>query len=248
MTSMIWSSKMSIPQTGTDPDGPYMTLSQTAGARDRPPVRATARQQARQKRIVAVAMRQFAARGYEDVRIEEVAAQAGVAKGAVFGYFGSKAGLFLAAYQAAARSFSRYLDAPRDVIAGGFFAVISHWVSRTPDLIHENWVPYRVTLLGNYCSSLQLRREITQFLLREDPYGTQDFVQFGIDRGEVRTDIDSRMIVSMVDWMMDRCQDAIVTEELDPGLFGSATQSAAVRGRRVREFVELLRGAIAAGP
>ena len=225
-----------------------MTFSQTAGMRDRPPVRATARQQARQERIVAVAMRQFAERGYSDVRIEEVAAQAGVAKGAVFGYFGSKAGLFLAAYQAAARSFSRYLDAPPAVIAEGFFAVISHWVARTPDLIHENWVPYRVTLLGNYCSSLQLRREITQFLLREDPYGTQDFVEFGIARGEVRTDVDSRMIVSMVDWMMDRCQDAIVTEELDPGLFGSATRSAAMRDRRVREFVELLRGAIAARP
>jgi len=225
-----------------------MTHSQAGRAADRSPVRATARQQARQRRIVAVAMRQFAERGYEDVRIEEVAAQAGVAKGAVFGYFGSKAGLFLAAYQAAAGSFSRYLDAPPDVLAEGFFAVISHWVSRTPDLIHENWVPYRVTLLGNYCSSLQLRREITQFLLREDPYGTQDFVQFGIDRGEVRTDIDSRMIVSMVDWMMDRCQDAIVTEELDPGLFGAATQPAAMRDRRVGEFVELLRSAIAAGP
>ncbi len=164
----------------------------------------------------------------------------------MFGYFGSKAGLFLAAYQAAARSFSRYLDAPPEVIAEGFFAVISHWISRTPELIHENWLPYRVTLLGNYCSSLQLRREITQFLLREDPYGTQEFVQFGIGRGEVRTDIDVPMIVSMVDWMMDRCQDAIVTEELDPGLFGSATQTAATRDRRVRQFVELLRGAIAA--
>jgi TetR/AcrR family transcriptional regulator len=225
-----------------------MTLGQTVGSRDRAPVRATARQQARQQRIVQVAMRHFAEHGYEDVRIEEVAAAAGVAKGAVFGYFGSKAGLFLAAYQAAARSFSRYLDAPPDVIAEGFFAVISHWISRTPDLIHENWLPYRVTLLGNYCSSLQLRREITQFLLREDPYGTQDFVQFGIDRGEVRTDIDVRMIVSMVDWMMDRCQDAIVTEELDPGLFGSATQSTAMRDVRVRQFVELLRGAIAARP
>jgi TetR/AcrR family transcriptional regulator len=218
------------------------------GSRDRAPVRATARQQARQQRIVDVAMRHFAEHGYEDARIEEVAAAAGVAKGAVFGYFGTKAGLFLAAYQAAARSFSRYLDAPPDVIAEGFFAVISHWISRTPDLIHENWLPYRVTLLGNYCSSLQLRREITQFLLREDPYGTQDFVQFGIDRGEVRTDIDVRMIVSMVDWMMDRCQDAIVTEELDPGLFGSATQSTAMRDVRVRQFVELLRGAIAARP
>jgi TetR/AcrR family transcriptional regulator len=224
-----------------------MTSGQTIN-RARGPARAVARQLARQERIVGVAMRHFAERGYSDVRIEEIAREAGVAKGAVFGYFGSKAGLFLAAYQAAARSFSRYLDAPPEVVAAGFFAVVTHWVERTPHLIREGWVPYRVTLLGNYCSSLPLRREITQFLLREDPYGTQAFVRFGIDRGEVRTDIDTKMVVSLVDWLMDRCQDAIVTEELDPGLFGSAASTPAVRDLRVRQFVELLRGAIGARP
>ena len=50
-------------------------------------------------------MEHFATRGYEEARIEEIAAEAGVSKGAVFGYFDTKAGLFLAAYQAAARSF-----------------------------------------------------------------------------------------------------------------------------------------------
>jgi AcrR family transcriptional regulator len=211
------------------------------------PVRAHARQRARQERIVAVAMQHFAERGYEGVRIEEIAREAGVAKGAVFGYFTSKAGLFLAAYQAAARSFSSYLEAPWEVRERGFFAVITYWLLRTPHLIREDWVPYRVTLLGNYCSSLQLRREITQFLLREDPYGTQAFVQSGIDRGEIRRDIDAKMVVSLVDWLMDRFQDAIVTEELDPGLFGAAAQSPRMRDMRVQEFVELLRSAIGTG-
>jgi hypothetical protein len=150
------------------------------------------------------------------------------------------------AYQAAARSFSSYLEAPPEVREQGFFAVITYWLLRTPHLVREDWVPYRVTLLGNYCSSLQLRREITQFLFREDPYGTQAFVQFGVDRGEIRRDIDVRMVVSLVDWLMDRFQDAAVTEELDPGLFGSAAQSPPVRDVRVQEFVELLRSAIGA--
>jgi AcrR family transcriptional regulator len=219
-------------------------LPPRAGSRDRVPVRATARQAARQEQIVRVAMRHFAERGYEDVRIDDIAREADVAKGAVFGYFESKAGLFLAAYRAAAQSFSAYLDAPAEVVSAGFFAVITYWIEHTPHLIREDWVPYRVTLLGNYCSSLQVRREITQFLLREDPYGTQAFVQFGIDRGEIRTDIDTRMVVSLVDWLMDRCQDALVTEELDPGLFGSAAQSAQMQELRVQQFVELLRSAI----
>ena len=224
-----------------------MTAMAGPAAPGRAPVRAPARQLARQERIVAVAMRHFAQRGYEGVRIEEIAREAGVAKGAVFGYFTSKAGLFLAAYQAAARSFSSYLEAPPEVREQGFFAVIGYWLRRTPHLIHEDWVPYRVTLLGNYCSSLQLRREITQFLLREDPYGTQAFVQFGVERGEIRRDIDAKMVVSLVDWLMDRCQDAIVTEELDPGLFGAGAESPQMRDVRVQQFVELLRSAIGAG-
>jgi AcrR family transcriptional regulator len=226
--------------------GQTMDSSLAHPAPGRAPVRAHARQRARKERIVAVAMQHFAERGYDGVRIEKIAREAGVAKGAVFGYFTSKAGLFLAAYQAAARSFSSYLEAPPEVRGQGFFAVITYWLRRTPHLIREDWVPYRVTLLGNYCSSLQLRREITQFLLREDPYGTQAFVQFGVDRGEIRRDIDMRMVVSLVDWLMDRFQDAAVTEELDPGLFGSAAQSPPVRDVRVQEFVELLRSAIGA--
>ena len=124
-------------------------------------VRAPQRQQAKRERIVRVAMEQFAAGGYEGAKVEVIAAAAGVSKGAVFGYFDSKAGLFLAAYQTATRSFSRYLDAPDEVLAGGFFAVITYWLEHTPELVHGGWVPYRVTLLGNYCSDLDLRRSIT---------------------------------------------------------------------------------------
>lgn len=230
-----------------------MTLGQSTnriGARPapRPPVRAERRQRAKQDRILAIAMEHFAKHGYEGARAEAIAVAAGVSKGAVFGYFGSKAGLFLAAYEAATRTFSRYMDAPADVLERGFFATIRYWLEHTPHLIHEDWIPYRVVLIGSYCADLQLKREITKYIQQEDPYGTREFVQFGVDRGEVRRDIEIELIVSLVDWLIDRCQDSIVTEELDPGLFGYFTQSAQMREQRVRQFVELVRSAIAAPP
>jgi AcrR family transcriptional regulator len=210
----------------------------------RVPVRAEERQLAKQDKIVAIAMEHFATHGYEGARVEEIAAAAGVSKGAIFGYFGSKAGLFLAAYRSATRTFSRYMDAPAKVLDLGFFATISYWLEHTPHMIHEDWIPYRVVLIGSYCADLQLKREITKYMQQEDPYGTRDFVNFGVDRGEVRRDIEIELIVSLVDWLIDRCQDAIVTEELDPGLFGYFTQSAQMREQRVRQFVELVRSAI----
>jgi hypothetical protein len=134
------------------------------------------------------------------------------------------------------------------VLDHGFFATISYWLAQTPHMIHEDWIPYRVVLIGTYSADLQLKREISKYMQREDPYGTREFVQFGVQHGEIRQDIEIELIISTVDWMIDRCQDAIVTEELDPGLFGYFTQSAQMRERRVAQFVELLRSAISVPP
>lgn len=93
-----------------------------------------------------------------------------------------------------------------------------YWLERTEHLIHEDLVPYRVALIGNYGTDLSLKRDINRFLVSEDPYGTLELVEYGIARGDVRTDIDLEMIVSMLDWLAGSLQDALVTEELDPGL------------------------------
>src|SRR5260370_18331276 len=126
---------------------------------------------------------------------------AGVAKGVIFGYFGSKAGLFLATYQSATRTFSRYLDAPAGALRQGFFATISYWLEHTPHMIHEDWIPYRVVLIGSYCADLQLKREITKYMQQEDPYGTREIVNFRVVRGSVRLHIKIELIVSHAHWL-----------------------------------------------
>jgi len=204
----------------------------------------TGRIERKRDRIVGAAMRHFAQHGYDGARVDDIAREADVAKGAVFGYSGNRAGIFLATYQAATRSFHAYLDAPPEVVEQGFFATLGYWLDRTAHLVEESWIPYRVSLLGNYCSDLRTHWEITQFLVREDPYGTRVCVQFGIDRGEIRDDIDPKMIVSLVNWSVDGCHDAIVADELDPGLFALNAASPDRTREYVRQFRELLRSAI----
>jgi len=71
-------------------------------------------------------------------------------------------------------------------------------------------------------------------------------VQLRLDSGELCTDLDIEMIVSILDWTMDRFQDALLTEELDPGLFRrQGAQPDRVKAR-VEEFLKVLRGAIGA--
>src|SRR5690349_7725386 len=197
---------------------------------------------AKREAIVAAAIRQFAAHGYEGARVESIAAELGIAKGSVFAHFESKAGLFLAAYMSAVRSLARWQDAPPEVIDGGFFSTVRYWLDRTGHLVRDDWTVYRVTLIGNHGTDLAIKREIVRFLAEEDPYGTQAFVRWGIERGEVRSDLSADLVTGVLDWLAERFQDAQVTDELDPGLFRRA--SAADQARRVEEFVELLRSAI----
>ncbi len=133
---------------------------------------------AKRDAITEAAMRHFAEHGYQGARVEDLARELGIAKGSIFQHFGSKAGLFLATYKRAVSSLPAWLDAPSDVVETGFWSVLVYWLERTEHLIRDDWVPYRVSLIGNYGTDLTLKRDINRFLLSEDPYGTLDFVEF----------------------------------------------------------------------
>ena len=152
--------------------------------------------------------------------------------------------MFLEVYKRAVRAFPSYLDAPAEIREKGFFQVLRYWLASTEHLIHEDWIPYRISLLGNYGTDLNLKREINRFLMTEDPYGTVAFVRFGVQRGELRKDLDIEMVVSILDWTVERFQDALLTEELDPGLFRKQGEIGEKKEMRINQFLDLLQRAI----
>jgi AcrR family transcriptional regulator len=129
----------------------------------------TARALAKRERIVGCAMRHFED-GYPGARVEDIATELAIAKGSIFQYFGSKAGLFLEVYKHAVASLPAWLDAPQGTLDEGFFATVAFWLERTEHLVKEDWIPYRVSLIGNYGTDLELKRKINRFLVSEDPY------------------------------------------------------------------------------
>ncbi len=181
---------------------------------------------------------------YHAARVGDIASVLGIAKGSIFQHFGSKDGLFFEVYKRAVRSFAKYLEAPPEIRQAGFFEVLRYWLVRTEHLLHDDWVPYRISLLGNYGTDLALKREINRFLISEDPYGTVAFVRFGLERRELRKDIDIEMIVSIVDWMMERFQDALLMAELDPGLFRRQGEPVEKKEARIQQFLAVLQRAI----
>jgi AcrR family transcriptional regulator len=208
--------------------------------------RRSARAEAKRDLIVECAVRHFAEHGYQGARIEDVATELGIAKGSIFQHYGSKSGLFFEAYRRAAASLPAWLDAPDEIKDRGFFAVVRYWFERTEHLIKEDWIPNRVVLIGNYGTDLDLKRSINRWLVSEDPYGTLEFVEWGQQRGEIRSDLDLETIVSMVDWLSNAVQDALVSEELDPGLFHRWQHQPDRQRMRIDHFAILLESAIGA--
>jgi len=204
------------------------------------------RSEGKRTRIIDAAMRHFAEQGYHAARVGDMAAALGIAKGSIFQHFGSKDGLFFEVYKKAVRSFPRYLDVPAEVRELGFFEVLRYWLVRTEHLVHEDWIPYRVSLLGNYGTDLTLKREINRFLVAEDPYGMVAFVRYGMQRGELLQALDQDMIVSILDWTVERFQDALLTEELDPGLFRRQGDPPERKDARITQFLDVLKRAIGA--
>ncbi len=205
----------------------------------------TKRSQQKRALILAAAIRYFAEHGYESSRVGDIAAELGIAKGSVFQHFGSKDGLFLEAYKESLKQLPGYLEAPDEVKAKGFFAVLRHRLENASRTREHHQVHYAVMLLGNYGSDMDVKKRIGRFLNQEDPLGLKAFIQMGLDRGELRRDVDPELIASIVESTVERFQDSLTMSETHPDLFHrSGNGHGKGHTQRIDEFILVLRGAL----
>jgi AcrR family transcriptional regulator len=197
---------------------PERADGEVAARSPRAPQRAKVEQ--RRDQIIDVAMRHFAEHGYQRTRIEEIAREAGVAKGSVFQYFDSKAGLFVECYKRASESLPSFLDAPPSVRARGLFAIVRYWLERSEHLLTDASTAYSVMLVGDYDTDLAIKRELTRYRRESDPGQARRLVEEAIQKGELRDDVEPALLSSILEWLLYRFQDALLREELDPGLVG----------------------------
>jgi len=58
--------------------------------------------------------------------------------------------------------------------------------------------------------------------------------------------LEIELIVSIIDWMVERFQDALLTAELDPGLFRRSGELPEKKEARIQQFLSVLERAIGA--
>ena len=199
---------------------------------------------AKRKNVIETAMRHFAEYGYEDAPTEGMARELGISKASIFQYFGTKKRLLLEALKQVGFTHRKYLDAPPQVVRQGFLATVRYWLRWADFLSPEERVHFRLRVVANYATGLDVKREISRKSRTHDPTGALAFVRMGIQRGEVRTDIDAQLLAKTLDLMVNGFVEARFAEELDPGFFRNNGELEDLAPSRVDQYLELIRGAL----
>jgi AcrR family transcriptional regulator len=167
------------------------------------------------KRIMDAALHQFAMRGVRGVRLEDIAAEAGMTRPGLLRHFASKDELVFEAHKEAALRLPSYLDAPEEVLRLGFFETLRYWLDRAGELAEGDDETYRMVLIGKFTTDLELQDRISRFWLSEDPEGTVDFVEFGQTNGEIDTEVDPLILAAIIDWIVEGLRRSVAARELD---------------------------------
>jgi TetR/AcrR family fatty acid metabolism transcriptional regulator len=150
-------------------------------------------QQERRRQILQAAVRVFARKGYHTCRVSDIAAEAGVAYGLVYHYYGSKDALLEAIFEGtwgamlATISSVEQLDEPAGEQIRKVTEIVLRTWKRDPDLVR--------VLVREVTRSAQLERESDAIDLA---FGAlQRIIERGQEDGELRADLDSRLAATI---------------------------------------------------
>jgi AcrR family transcriptional regulator len=180
----------------------------------------------RRDELIALGLRLFSERSYDDLSMDEVAAEAGVVKGLLYYYFGSKRGFYLATVEAAAADLRRQWDVaadgltPLERVRAGVGAYLEHAERRAAG--------YRTLMAGGVGSDPDVRailqRERDLVIAR-----VVDGLGLGRETPALRIALEgwmSSMEGATLAWLDRRELDRDQVRELLIGLLGGALAAA----------------------
>ncbi|MCM3567098.1 TetR/AcrR family transcriptional regulator [Neobacillus mesonae] len=161
----------------------------------------------KQDRIINAAMKEYAEKGYEKASTNEMVKEAGISKGLLFHYFGSKKQLFLFlfdyCYELAAEQFFQKinLDEP------DFFTRIRQAMQIKMELLSIYPALFKF-MEGAYLEdSMEVKPDIEKKVkqMTDDSMGK---VYEGIDFSKFRDDMDVQIVLKIITWTFEKMSEA----------------------------------------
>jgi len=202
----------------------------------------------KQQRILDTAIEEFARHGFRQASLNRVVQRLGIAKGSIFQYFGNKEGLFQVIFGHAVEMVRRSLrQVKQETAESDFFERIRKSLLAGISFIDQHPRIYQIYLKMIFQEDFPLRTACLQQVHLFSAEYLRPMVQRGLDRGELRQDLDPDMTVFFLDALMDRFLQAYCVSFLDAGA-GLYQAPPDQLDKKVKEFIRLLREGIGRPP
>lgn len=171
----------------------------------------------KREQIIRAAMKNFSKNGYRKTVMDEIVADAGVSKGLVFHYFGSKKALYLYLYEYAYGVVYHRVTAAFDTAKPDLFERIRQMEEIKLEILKEH--PYVLDFLASVHREKdgRLLEEIEQKKLARFPDWTGAFLA-GVDVSRLREWVPPEKLINLIRWctngVLEGHKDAFVLEEV----------------------------------
>ncbi len=195
----------------------------------------------KQRKVLDTAVEEFAQHGFRQASMNRIVRKLSIAKGSLFQYFGNKDGLFGFIFDHAVDLVRQSLrQVKQETESDSFFERIRRSLLAGVGFINRHPRIYQIYLKMIFQEDFPLRAEFLQQVHLFSAEYLRPLVKTGIERGEIRPDVDVDTTVFMLDALMDRFLQAYSVSFLDAGA-GIYQASEDRVARKVDELVQLLR-------
>ncbi|MFP3868822.1 MAG: TetR/AcrR family transcriptional regulator [Desulfobacteraceae bacterium] len=201
--------------------------------------------QAKQDKIVAAALAEFADKGYQQASINVMVSTTGIAKGSMYQYFRDKKGIFLYIFEFAISLVRRTLvqikEATREE---DFFTRLEKSLLAGVDFIRRHPRIYGLYLKILFDEHMPQRQQLLKAVRQFAAEYFHSLLRQGLERGELRADLPGPAVVFLLDALFDRFLQATCVAFFDVTLGLDQAPPEQIE-QRVQELIQLLRSGLA---
>lgn len=169
----------------------------------------------KQDRMINGALKIFALNGYQKASTDDIVKEAGISKGLLFHYFGSKAGLYIFVYEYSARYMSMELQRAVSLREKDLFRLLSQ-VEDAKNVLLRNY-PYmqKFLLTHEEIQDEEIRKEIEDYTVLV-PEAMQEVMERA-DFDRICPDVDRDLLVRSMQYVTRGLMETALTENMDAG-------------------------------
>lgn len=168
----------------------------------------------KQDRMINGALKIFALNGYQKASTDDIVKEAGISKGLLFHYFGSKAGLYIFVYEYSSRYMSMELQRAISLREKDFFRLLMQ-MEDAKNVLLRNYPYMQKFLFGQEVPEEENIKDKVKDFTGLVASAMEEVLERA-DYDRILEDVDKKLLIRSVNYVTRGLMETALTEKLDP--------------------------------